>query len=51
MAEADWTLTLSGRSTTKFISSEHGLRRTLLGLLPLSITFSSFFLGQLERSI
>jgi hypothetical protein len=46
--DGEWTVTLSKR-TRRSISLENGLRRALLGLLPLPAPFEPMIFGRLER--
>ena len=48
--DGEWTVTLSKR-TRRSISLENGLRRALLGLLPLPAPFGPMIFGRLERSL
>ncbi len=48
--EGEWAVTLSKR-TRRSISLENGLRRALLGLLPLPAPFEPMIFGWLERSL
>ena len=48
--DGEWTVTLSKR-TRRSISLENGLRRALLGLLPLPAPFEPMIFGPLERSL
>ena len=45
----EWALTLWVQSTRRCMYLQDGLRRTLLGLLPLSMAFSSVFFVRPER--